>query len=82
LLSRGWSLSESEAGRVVGGEYFLDGVDVGSASQVNAGVVLDGSPHDGSCRAFHGVVKTRMYDVLSRGTLVNKIQQLATKHIN
>lgn len=59
-----WRLGEGEASGVVRGEDLLDRVDVGGGSQVDASVVLHGSLHDSPSGAFHGVVQTRVHDVL------------------
>lgn len=64
----------------VGGEDLLDGVDVGGRSQVQAHVVLDGGLHDGSGRAFHGVVQAGVDNVFLRGTGNTFLEGLGRRH--
>lgn len=58
---------EGQTGVTVCGEDLLNGVDIGSGSQIQAQVVFHGCLHDGTSRTLHGVIQAGVYDVLLGG---------------
>ena len=59
-----------------------DGVDVGRRPEVEAKVVVDGRVHDGPCCPLHGVVQTRVHNVLLRGTRHSTLKLRRWLHVN
>lgn len=58
---------EGQTGVTVCGEDLLNGVDIGSGSQIQTQVVFHGCLHDGTSRTLHGVVQAGVHDVLLGG---------------
>ena len=68
------SLIKGEAGVAICLEDLCHRVDVCGGSQVQTQVVRDGCVHDGTGSALHGVVQTRVDNVLLRGSRHSSVE--------
>ena len=60
--------SKCQSGISVGLEDFSDGIDVGSCTQIQPLIVVHSGVHDGPCCPLHGVIKSRVDNVLLRSS--------------
>ena len=67
-------LVEGQAGVTIRLENLCHRVNVCSGSQIQAQVVRDGCVHDGASCALHGIVQTRVDNVLLRSTRHSSVE--------